>query len=178
MKRPFTIFLIFVGISTVLGLQRDLKIQEKDKLFTVYLVRHAEKDLSSNNDGDPPLTPCGELRSEKLNLLLTDVDLEAVYSTNYIRTKSTAQPTAKTKGLEIQKYSTQDLEAFAKLLIDRKQDALVVGHSNTTGVLAGLLIGEELADIDLDMYNRIYQVVIHEKGGRLHLFHTSFDCNN
>ena len=62
-------------------------------------------------------------------------------------------------------------------MLESKQDALVVGHSNTTGVLAGLLVGEEIGDFDLDIYNRVYQVVIYENRGRLHLLHTAFDCN-
>jgi len=177
-KKLLSMILIIVGISTVLGSQLNLNTQSDNELFTIYLVRHAEKDLTSNNGGDPPLTECGEQRSEKLNLLLSDVNLNAVYSTNYTRTKNTALPIAKSKGLEIQEYDTQDLEAFSKLLIDQKQNALVVGHSNTTGVLAGILVGEELADIDLDTYNRVYQVVIHKKNSRLHLLHTAFDCND
>ena len=62
--------------------------------------------------------------------------------------------------------------------MDRRQDALVVGHSNTTGVLAGLLVGEELGGFDLDIYDRIYQVVIYKDTGRLHLLHSVFDCDN
>ena len=174
-KKLISIILITLGISTVIGSQLN---QNDNEIFTIYLVRHAEKDLTSNNGGDPPLTPCGEQRSEKLSLLLSDVNLDAVYSTNYARTKNTALPTATAKGLKIQEYSAQDFEVLSKLLIKRKQDALVVGHSNTTGVLAGMLVGEELADIDLDTYNRVYQVVIHKKSSRLNLLHTAFRCND
>lgn len=176
-KKCLAIFLIITGFSTIPEFQSHVNAQNSNGLLTIYLVRHSEKDLASNNGGDPPLTPCGEQRSEHLNSFLSDVDLDAVYSTDYTRTKNTALPTAKSKELEIQEYTTQDLEGFSKLLISRKQDALVVGHSNTTGVLAGLLVGEEIGDIDLDIYNRVYQVVIHKKSGRLHLLHTAFYCN-
>ena len=171
MKKLLIIFSITLGLQSAVCAQSN-------KIFTIYLVRHAEKDLTSNNGGDPPLTECGEQRSAHLNTFLSDVHIDAVYSTDYIRTKNTALPTALSKGLEIKEYSAEDLTAFSKLLIDCKQDALVVGHSNTTGELAGLLVGEEVAGIDLDTYNRIYQVVIHKKTGRLHLFHTSFDCKD
>jgi hypothetical protein len=63
-------------------------------------------------------------------------------------------------------------------LIKNKQNALVVGHSNTTGVLAGLLVGQEIGAFDLNIYNRIYQVVIYKNQGRLHLLNTVFDCTN
>jgi broad specificity phosphatase PhoE len=178
MNKAFYILLLFLGITLLAGFLSVGYAQNSDDLFTIYLVRHSEKDLSSNNGGDPPLTQCGAERSEHLSVFLSHVHLDAVYTTDYTRTKNTGLPTASSKGLESQEYSVQDLEGFAKLLIERKQDVLVVGHSNTTGVLAGILVGEELADIDLDIYNRVYQVVIHDKVGRLHLFHTSFDCKD
>jgi broad specificity phosphatase PhoE len=178
MNKSSTILILFLGISIIPGFQSVGYAQNGNELFTIYLVRHSEKDLTSNNGGDPPLTQCGAERSKHLSSFLSHVHLDAVYTTDYTRTKNTALPTASSKGLESQEYSAQDLEGFAKLLIERKQDVLVVGHSNTTGVLAGILVGEELADIDLDIYNRVYQVVIHDKGGRLHLFHTSFDCKD
>lgn len=178
MRQLITILTLALGISTVLGVQPDWNNQDSNKIFTIYLVRHSEKDLTSNTVSNPPLTQCGAQRSEYLSNFLSEVPLDAIYSTDYLRTISTALPTAKTKELTIQKYAIDELEVFSKMLIDRKQDALVVGHSNTTGVLAGLLIGEEIVAFDLDIYNRIYQVVIHEENGRLHLFHSDFDCND
>ena len=169
--RKLTLILtVILGASTFLGVNTKSNCQ----LFTIYLVRHAEKDSGSN----PPLTQCGEERAQYLSTFFSEVHLDAVYSTDYVRTKSTALPTAQSKQLDIEEYSADDLEAFSKVLLEREQDALVVGHSNTTGALAGLLVGEELPDIDLDTYNRIYQVVIHKKNSRLHLFYTSFNCND
>ena len=148
-------------------------------IYTIYLVRHSEKEVSSSMYGsDPPLTPCGKKRSESLSKFLKDVPIEVIYSTDYIRTKNTALPTAQLKGLDIQQYDGEALEDFSKVLLRRKQDALVVGHSNTTGVLAGLLTGQEIGEFDLDIYNRIYQVVLRKKRGRLHLLHTAFECQS
>jgi broad specificity phosphatase PhoE len=140
------------------------------------LVRHSEKDVSFNNSADPPLTHCGEQRSKSLSRFFSDVPICTIYSTDYTRTKNTALPTAKSKGLNIQEYDGETLNDFSKLLRKRKQDALVVGHSNTTAVLAGLLIGEEFGEFDLDIYDRIYQVVLRKKRGRLHVLHTAFSC--
>ena len=146
--------------------------------YTIYLVRHSEKEVSASMDGsDPPLTQCGEQRSESLSDFLRDVPIEVIYSTDYKRTKNTALPTAKSKGLDIQQYDGETLEDFSKLLLRRKQDALVVGHSNTTGVLAGLLVGEKIGEFDLGIYDRIYQVVLRNKRGQLHVLHTAFICN-
>ena len=166
-----------VIIILILGFQ-SCQIAKNKGVFTIYLVRHSEKDLSSNNSADPPLTPCGEQRSESLSRFLRDVKLDVIYSTDYDRTKKTALPTAISKGLQIKEYNDEELIDFSKLLIKNKQDALVVGHSNTTGVLAGLLVGEEIGEFDLDIYDRVYQVAIHKKRGRLHLLHTAFNCND
>jgi hypothetical protein len=35
-------------------------------VYTIYLVRHSEKEVSSDIPSDPPLTPCGEERSNRL----------------------------------------------------------------------------------------------------------------
>ncbi|MBV43018.1 MAG: histidine phosphatase family protein [Crocinitomicaceae bacterium] len=148
--------------------------QDSDGLFTIYLVRHAEKQTDSN---DPPLTECGVERSASFSALFESVTLEAVYSTDYKRTQSTALPTATDQGLSIQSYEPDALGEIAEELIRNGQDALVVGHSNTTAVLAGMLVGEELGSFDESIYNRVYQVVVSKADRRLHLLHTSFDCS-
>ena len=148
--------------------------QDGDEIFTIYLVRHAEKQSDSN---DPPLTECGIERSESFRTLFETVTLEAVYSTDYKRTQSTALPTATNQGLKIQPYEPDALEKIAEELIRKGQDALVVGHSNTTAVLAGLLVDEEMGAFDESIYNRVYQVVVSKDDRRLHVLHTSFDCS-
>ena len=167
-------FLFFVLILTL----QSCGSWKNKGFYTIYLVRHSEKEVSASMYGsDPPLTLCGKKRSESLSNFLKDVPIEVIYSTDYTRTKNTALPTAQLKGLDIQQYDGEALEEFSKLLLRRKQDALVVGHSNTTGVLAGLLTGQEIGEFDLDIYNRIYQVALRRKRGRLHILHTAFDCN-
>ena len=165
----FYILVIILGLSSC-------QTMEDEEIFTIYLVRHAEKVLSSGDSNDPDLTLCGAQRAEAISEFLSDVKLDIIYSTDYIRTQNTAGPTALSKELKPVKYDPNELEAFSKVLIDRKQDALVVGHSNTTGVLAGLLVGEEIGEFDTSIYNRIYQVVLHKERGRLHVLHTAFKC--
>ena len=152
----------------------NIAAQDGEGMFTIYLVRHAEKQSDSN---DPPLTDCGIERSESFSALFESVTLEAVYSTDYKRTQSTALPTATDQGLMIQSYEPDALGKIAEELIRNGQDALVVGHSNTTAVLAGLLVGEELGSFDESIYNRVYQVVVSKDDRRLHILHTSFDCS-
>ena len=146
--------------------------------YTIYLVRHAEKEVSEDNPRDPGLTTCGQERAASIANFLDNVNIDVVYSTDYIRTKNTAEPTSKLKNEKVELYNPRELDLFAKSLIDRSQDALVVGHSNTTGVLAGLLVGKEIASVSMseDVYNRIYQVVVCGDSKQLNLFQSAFDC--
>ncbi len=168
MGRLLTIFF-------VLGLSIPSFTQDT---YTIYLVRHTEKEVSEDNPRDPGLTPCGQERAESLANFLHDVNIEVVYSTDYVRTKTTAEPTAQSKAKVIELYNPRELDLFAKSLLERSQDALVVGHSNTTGVLAGLLVGEEIASVSMseDVYNRIYQVVVCGNSKQLNLFQSAFSC--
>jgi len=163
--------LLLLSILT-LGCQH--KEQESESIYTIYLVRHAEKILDTKN---PDLTECGHERAKNIAQFLESVDLDVIYSTNYTRTKNTAKPTSESKSLVIENYDPRKLEEFAKVLIDKKENALVVGHSNTTAVLAGLLAGEKLNAFDESIYNRIYQVTIYKNQSKLSLFHSSFSCN-
>lgn len=166
----------FLLFSLLLFGRPEFSQVKNDEPFTIYLIRHAEKDLMSKNPSDPELTSCGMKRAEYIRLFFNSISLDKVYSTNYVRTKNTAQPTATAKGLNVTLYDSERLEDMAKQLIENKENALVVGHSNTTAVLAGLLIGEELGNIDLENYNQIYQVVICSQNGKLQLFHSAFEC--
>ena len=150
--------------------------QNESEIFTVYLVRHAEKESEAQDPGNPSLSSCGELRVQALARILSDIRLDNIYSTPFERTLSTARPIAESRQLEIRIYDPSRLEEFSKLLLDMQQDALVVGHSNTTGVLAGLLAGVSEDAFDEDIYDRLYQVAISGKQARVNLLHQSFYC--
>lgn len=171
LPKSWTLFFLLL-----FGSQVSSFAQDEDPMFTIYLVRHAEKELSADHPKDPPLTPCGEQRAASLEVFLSAVQLDAIYSSDYTRTRHTAKPVAQNRNMETRLYDPKKLEEFAKLLIERGENALVVGHSNSTPVLAGLLVGEKLEPIDESIYNRIYQVVIHKETGRLHVLHSVFDC--
>lgn len=173
MKKFILVCVLFVMGCTV---KTGIFAQNTDKIFTIYLVRHSEKETVSNHSSDPPLSYCGQQRSLYLSDFLREVNLDVIYTTNYTRTKSTAQPTADSKGLNLVLYNPGKLLDFSKKLLEKKQDALVVGHSNTTGVLAGLLAGKEIGAFDLDIYDRIYRIEVHNNDVKFQLFHATFDC--
>ena len=58
---------VVLSVFLVLTLPYVVNAQESDEIFTIYLVRHAEKELSADNPKDPPLTKCGEQRAESLS---------------------------------------------------------------------------------------------------------------
>jgi len=151
------------------------------KVFTIYLIRHAEKESAPTDSRDPLLSDCGTLRAKSLAGFFGKVDLEAIYSTDYNRTRNTAKPTANSKGITVKSYNPRALEDFALKLINLKQNALVVGHSNTTGALAALLAGQsgdESYSMSEKIYNRIYQVVIYKDARQLQLLQSAFTCTN
>ena len=151
--------------------------QTEGESFTIYLIRHSEKDILSENQLDPPLTTCGIERSEYLRSFFEDINIKNVYSTNYLRTIKTAMPTALSKKLGIQYYDSNNLKFFSQQLLNSKQNSIVVGHSNTTPILAGLLTVKVMNPFNENIYNRVYKVIISQKNKKLFVFDTSFDCN-
>jgi broad specificity phosphatase PhoE len=146
-------------------------------IYSVYLVRHAEKDRSNTQNKDPRLTPCGLDRAQRLAEFFQEINLQAIYSTDYERTRETASPVANSKNLAVEIYDPSNLNNMLQRLRAAKQNALVIGHSNTTSVLAGLLTDVDLADIDEQEYDRLYQVVVNDDDPTLQLLHQAFQCS-
>ena len=166
-------FLVLLSLFSV----SDLIAHTDQETFTIYLIRHSEKDLVSENPSDPPLTKCGIKRTDYLRSFFEDIDIESVYSTNYIRTKNTAMPIASLKKTRIQYYESDYPKVFSEFLLDLKQNSLVVGHSNTIPILAGLFSGEDVDPIDEKTYNRIYKIVISKDKRKLFKLKAIFNCN-
>lgn len=122
----------------------------------VVLVRHAEKVDDSR---DAELSETGRARADVLAALLKDMKIDTIYSSDYIRTRDTARPLAEALGLELELYNPGDLEVLATKLRAAEGRILVVGHSNTTPRLVGLIGGEPGTDIAHDEYDRLYIVV-------------------
>ncbi len=126
--------------------------------LVVFLVRHGEKVDSS---ADASLSPAGEQRAEHLALLLQDAGIEQVHSTDYIRTRDTAGPTAAALTLAVQIYQPDELPAFADRLRAAGGRHVVVGHSDTTPALVALLGGEPGQAIAEGWeYDRLYMVSV------------------
>lgn len=121
-----------------------------------YVVRHAEKATAeANMSSDVSLTETGKQRAEALKNILAKKKISYIFSTNTIRTKSTAQPTADHFGLSIENYGPRPDSAFIRMLRGKKKNTLVVGHSNTVDDIVNMLCNEkkipgDLADSEYD----------------------------
>jgi 2,3-bisphosphoglycerate-dependent phosphoglycerate mutase len=132
MRKNISIFIFLVIISFTVQAQKTTKI---------WIVRHAEKETIDPKNSDPALTLEGEKRAEDLAKYLKKESIDYIFSTNYIRTKQTALPTAKENKIEISIYDTKD---HSKLIQEIKslaqgKNILIVGHSNTVLVLLEML---------------------------------------
>lgn len=168
-KILLSVCLIMVAIAPLMA-----QVQEQDDIFTIYLVRHAERDDEGARVRDPGLSEAGIRRSQNLATIFKETDINRIYSTNYRRTRLTAAPVAESKMIEPEVYDAGELNKFCALLLSRKEDALVVGHSNTTSVLAGLLAGKDIPPMSESVYDRLYVVVICGESVKIHLLNQGF----
>ncbi len=145
MKR-FQPFIWGIALLVSLGCQEDNKVVQEDippQISTFYLIRHAEKDRSDPEALDPELNQKGLGRAMHWAEILSEVPLDAIYTTDFERTSMTAAPTAVKQDITVQYYDPQniDIEQFKRE--NQGKNVLVVGHSNTTPEMVNKLIGEE-----------------------------------
>jgi broad specificity phosphatase PhoE len=143
--------------------------------YSIYLVRHAEKLMDVKN---PALTACGATRAEQLADLLSKTGITSIYSTSYQRTMQTATPLSSLKNIAIKNYNPGQLEQFALQLRQRKNNALVVGHSNTTPMLVELLTKQTVAALTEQDYQYLYQVQFVNEQPILTVFQQPLNCNS
>jgi broad specificity phosphatase PhoE len=118
---------------------------------TIYIVRHAEKASAAamTSSSDPALSEAGSKRAEALKTALAKSGLTHIFSTNTIRTRSTAAPLAKALSLPIDSYGPMPGAAFIDSVKKLGKNVLIVGHSNTVDDLANGFAGRKVVDGDL-----------------------------
>ena len=149
-------------ICTFLFISSSCYSQE---VTTYYLIRHAEKLRIDITDKNPKLNYEGVKRADAWKEVFTNIKLDAVYSTDYNRTKLTAKPTADSKNLPIFLYDPKDMYSESFQHKTKGKAVLVVGHSNTTHIFANKVLGrDEYNQINDDNNSNLYIVsVIDEK---------------
>ena len=125
---------------------------------TYYIVRHAEKEVqAANMSSDVPLSAAGSERAIALKTLLHHKKIQHIYSTNTIRTKTTAQPLSEVIGINIQTYDPRDISFITRVKALPKGNVLIVGHSNTVDDLVnGFYQQSGLKDLPDSQYGDLF----------------------
>lgn len=105
-----------------------------------YLIRHADKDLSDKTNKNPSLSEKGKKRANAWANYFEDKDLNTIYSTNYNRTKETANVIAKKLNLTIEYYHPFKFDTDSLIEKHKNKTILIVGHSNTSPNIANQLL--------------------------------------
>jgi phosphohistidine phosphatase SixA len=136
-----------------------------------FIVRHAEKtiltkDSASMMANNPPLSEAGKVRSFALRGELANKHIKHIYSTNTIRSVSTAEPLSQQKNIKIEIYSNAD--SLVNLLKSIKGNALIVGHSNTVDDIVNKLCGEKKLPGDLKDFEYDNLFILKGRNGNMH----------
>lgn len=149
--------------------------QTNESVTTVFLIRHAERAEEPRQD--PPLTEKGVARSEALARLLSTAGIKAIYTSQFARTKLTAEPLAKQLGVTATpislKTSPSNPRAIAeestketvdKILSHAGGSVLVVGHSNSIPDVIKMLGGDAVPTIDEKKFDDLFVVTVYANG--------------
>jgi broad specificity phosphatase PhoE len=153
MKKLFFLLLFTFTIIT--------SCDKNESKTTYYLIRHAEKDKTDKTNRNPNLNEEGLKRAENWAIYFDNINLDAVYSTNYNRTLQTAEPTAERKHLEVMNYNPRKLYDSIFQKETKGKTVLVVGHSNTTPTFANKILGEKkYSNIDENDNTKLFVITI------------------
>lgn len=120
------------------------------KTHSYFIVRHAERATQGPNmSSDVPLSEAGQQRAQALKATLQNEKIDEIFSTNTIRTRSTAQPLADQLQKTVQIYGPGPDSAFIANLKSKSKNILIVGHSNTVDDVINMLCGKTVIPTDL-----------------------------
>ena len=139
---------------------------------TIFVVRHAERSdgagmaapTHSAIPDDPPLSDAGKARAARLATMLRSAGITHVFTTEFKRTRQTAEPLATAQKLKPVMAPAKDVDALVAAIRRTKGTILVVGHSNTVPeVLKKLGVKEEIK-IGEQEYDDLFVVVRNASG--------------
>ena len=115
----------------------------QNSITKVIIIRHAEK--ADDGTKNPPLSPEGIQRAERLSILLSDLKIDKLYATPFLRTNQTLTPLSKKFNIPIDSYEASDV-TFAEQLLKKEKGktTVIAGHSNSSPTLVNRLIKKEL----------------------------------
>ena len=117
---------------------------DNDKCTSVYLIRHAEKIRTDDNEKDPMLNKSGLLRAKKWSEIFEKIEIDKILSTDTKRTISTVIPTSDKKQLKVETYRPEEISYESFLKENKGNKVLIVGHSNTIPETTNILIKNKI----------------------------------
>jgi phosphohistidine phosphatase SixA len=149
------------GCSTVSAPDKDQSAQAGSRPMVI-LVRHAEKSAEPGND--PPLSAAGAARAGALAVALRDARVTAVITTQFRRTRETAQPIADALRITPRVISAGSAAAHVEAVAAAVRQygegtVLVVGHGNTVPAIIAALGGPRVPDICESAYSNLFTLM-------------------
>ncbi len=136
-----------------------------EKMTQYYFIRHAEKDTVNAQDKDPLLTEQGIMRADNWAKIFKEIPFDFIYSSDYKRTKSTAQIIADSQKKEVQLYSSKKLNDEEFQENTKGKTVLVVGHSNSNPQFVNYILGQEkYQDLSEENYGSLFIVNVSPDG--------------
>ncbi len=159
MKKFFPLFFLLFSIMSVAQ-----GASTKQVTTTYFFIRHAEKELTNNpKDPNPLLSETGEKRAQKWAALFSDTKIDMIYTTDYKRTRQTAEPIAKNQEIKMVLYNPSNLYDLNFQQKTKGKTVVVVGHSNTTPLFVNKIINDEkYSQINEKDYGKLFIVKITE----------------
>jgi broad specificity phosphatase PhoE len=121
----------------------------------VVLIRHAERDPS----GSDALSTSGKKRATLLLRMFREAGVSAIFTSEFNRTKQTAEPLAHALGIT-PKQVASDLNAARSEVLAAGALAIVVGHSDSVPELIAALGGPADIEIKDTEFDRMFVVTI------------------
>jgi len=129
----------------------------------IYIVRHAEKDISDANNKNPNLSEIGKQRAKKLLTELKKVKFAAAYSTPFNRTQQTLQPIAEFNKIEITNYNPTDNKKLIEEILSKYsgKNVIIAGHSNTIlNILEAFGAKKPFETVSEEDYSNLFHIII------------------
>ena len=142
----------------------------------IYIVRHAEKNITPAND--PQLSQAGLRRAEELKEVLKGKNIGNIFSTNTYRTRETAMPLSMQINVPMQLYVMDTVKRFLAHVSNMRTNVLVIGHSNTLlPMLDYLGVQHTVTAIGDYTYNNLFIVTV-KKGKAVKVEETTYGAEN
>ncbi|HEY1023762.1 MAG TPA: histidine phosphatase family protein [Sphingobacteriaceae bacterium] len=162
MRKLFTL----IGLLTMV-LLLSVSFSALAQKTVVYVVRHAEKDLSDPANRNPKLSEAGAQRAQELDKVLKSEKMSAIFSTDYNRTLETVAPVAERRDMFVIVYAPTNFKGLADRIKGEfaGKTVLVAGHSNTVLEIVEALGGKRpVPELTEEDYDYLFKVVMNDEG--------------